>query len=337
MRPDLVANFAVDPKQERVRHPYMFGSDEFADFGNVPVFRFDAGADSYEQMQFLISTYENRYIFNNFRRNRTTFNTDTVVSAHAEPLLGQDPGHHQEPGARRRAPDAAGQRSDDAGRLAHADGARLGRRARDVRARDDAAGPGHLRRQRGRGDAGPDSPEPVGRRVAARRRELATPPPRSPVNVALGNGEGRYIHNDYDYTQGYWWSEYQTQVGSYYEKIHAPTYLTEAYNDFVSNSADDYIDGRYKNLNYMSLYPNQVRRLFANMMATQQRDAGQLTRDDGADLHDRARTPCRRATSTANPNPLTEAQYLPWDKYDPSDPHDDDPPVPRRAPCCSIR
>ena len=48
----------------------MFGSDEFADFGNVPVFRFDAGADSYEQIQFLISTYENRYIFDNFRRNR---------------------------------------------------------------------------------------------------------------------------------------------------------------------------------------------------------------------------------------------------------------------------
>ncbi len=76
-RPDLVANFAVDP-QNRVRHPYLFGSDEFADVGNVPVFRFDAGADAYEQSQFLISTYENRYIFNNFRRNQVLFNTDAV-------------------------------------------------------------------------------------------------------------------------------------------------------------------------------------------------------------------------------------------------------------------
>ena len=73
-----VANFAVD-KQGRVRHPYMFGSDEFADIGNIPVFRFDAGADPYEQMQFLISTYENRYIFNDFRRNLVTFNTGAVV------------------------------------------------------------------------------------------------------------------------------------------------------------------------------------------------------------------------------------------------------------------
>ena len=35
-----VANFAVD-SQGRVRHPYMFAGDEFADIGNVPVYRFD--------------------------------------------------------------------------------------------------------------------------------------------------------------------------------------------------------------------------------------------------------------------------------------------------------
>src|SRR5271155_5916366 len=77
VRPDLVANFGVD-KQNRVRHPYLFGSDEFADFGNTPVYRFDAGADAYEQAQFLISTYENRYIFNNFRRDRVMFTSDYV-------------------------------------------------------------------------------------------------------------------------------------------------------------------------------------------------------------------------------------------------------------------
>ena len=32
------------------------------------------------EAQFIISTYENRYIFNNFRRDRTTFDTDAVVS-----------------------------------------------------------------------------------------------------------------------------------------------------------------------------------------------------------------------------------------------------------------
>ncbi|MEO6575309.1 MAG: hypothetical protein ABIP89_15795, partial [Polyangiaceae bacterium] len=79
VRPDLISRFAVD-EHHHVRHPYMFGSDEFADTGNVPVFRFDTGADSYEQFQFLISTYENRYIFDNFRRDRATFSTHTQVS-----------------------------------------------------------------------------------------------------------------------------------------------------------------------------------------------------------------------------------------------------------------
>src|SRR5258708_38470486 len=74
MNASNVANFAVD-STGHVRHPYMFGGDEFADFGNTAVFRFDAGADPYEQNQFLVSTYENRYIFNNFRRNRSTFST----------------------------------------------------------------------------------------------------------------------------------------------------------------------------------------------------------------------------------------------------------------------
>ena len=49
-------------------------------------------------------------------------------------------------------------------------------------------------------------------------RASATPP-WSLVNIALGSGEGRFLHNDYDYTQGYWWSDYQTQVGSFYESI----------------------------------------------------------------------------------------------------------------------
>ena len=147
-------------------------------------------------------------------------------------------------------------------------------------------------------------------------QNLETPPP-SGVNIALGSGEGRYVQNDYDYTQGYWWSEYQTQVGSYYEKILAPAFLTEAYNDFVSNSEDDFVDGRYKNLSYMSLYPNQIRRIFANLMATN--SATQVNQQGGvAQIFTTA--PYAMPASTANAaNPITQTQYLPWDKYDPTD------------------
>ena len=70
---------AVDP-QGRVRRGYMFSSDEFADTGNVPSFRYDAGADPYEQIRFLEAAYENRYILDAFRRGRTQFNSEGVVS-----------------------------------------------------------------------------------------------------------------------------------------------------------------------------------------------------------------------------------------------------------------
>src|SRR6185436_2522422 len=56
------------------------------------------------------------------------------------------------------------------------------------------------------------------------------PPPAGDFVIGLGSGEGRWLHNDYDYSQGYYWSDYQTQVGSAYEKSVAAYYLTEAYN-----------------------------------------------------------------------------------------------------------
>jgi hypothetical protein len=64
---------AVDNATKRVRVPYSFASDNWADLGNVSVFRHDNGADPYEQLQFLITTQEDRHILDNFRRGRSTF------------------------------------------------------------------------------------------------------------------------------------------------------------------------------------------------------------------------------------------------------------------------
>ncbi len=83
-------------------------------------------------------------------------------------------------------------------------------------------------------------------------------------NVALGTG--RYVHNDFDYSQGYWWGDYQKQVGSFYDKTWAIYYLSEAFDSFVSNSKEDFIDGRYKNVNFATIYPEQMRRLFGTLL-----------------------------------------------------------------------
>jgi hypothetical protein len=315
IRPDLVANYGVDA-QNRVRHPYMFGSDEFADVGNVPVFRFDAGADSYEQSQFLISTYENRYIFNNFRRNQVLFNTDAVayrtqdrywdkIQAMTKSLalgieLNSSPGNDPTASAGFLMPLALGS----------ADGL-----AMFVRAMTRPAPGSYVVQPATGGPSG--APNAWGTAWQLGDLNLLSAPPTG-VNIALGDGEGRFIQNDYDYTQGYWWSEYQKQVGSYYEKFLAPMYLTEAYNRFISNSEDDYIDGRYKNLSYASIYPNQIRRIFANLMATQSGIHATGT-SSSAQIFTLAPYAIPASTS-ATANPITQVQYLPWDKYDPNDP-----------------
>jgi hypothetical protein len=310
-RPDLVANFAVDPKG-RVRHPYMFGSDEFA-YGNLPDLRFDAGADSYEQAQFWISTYENRYIFNNFRRNRVTFETggvvDRLVGRYWEGLtwitkalalgveLLSQPGNDPTTSPGSLMPAALGS----------ADGLSM-----FIRSMTRPAPGAYVIT----GTQGTGAPTQWGGAWQLGDQNSETPP-SSPVNIALGSGEGRYLHNDYDYTKGYWWADYQTQVGSSYEKIIAPAMLTEAYNNFISNSEDDYIDGRYKNLSYMSLYPNQIRRVFSNLMAT---NSATQVNQQGSVAQIFTSAPYAMPSSTAGAaNPITQAQYLPWDKYDPSD------------------
>jgi hypothetical protein len=139
------------------------------------------------------------------------------------------------------------------------------------------------------------------------------------VNVALGNGQGRFLFNDYDYSKGYWWSEYQSQVGSYYEKADAFAYLLQAYNDFVSNQPQDYIDGRYKNLNYASLYPEQVRRLLANVMVAQS-PVPTLDQSQATQIFTIAPYAMPAASTVGNQNPVSDVQYLPWDKFDVTDP-----------------
>jgi hypothetical protein len=318
VRPDLVANFAVDSglpvwRQQqmpsahgRVRHPYMFGGDEYADVGNIALFRFDAGADSYEQMQFLVSTYENRYIFNNFRRDNVLFNTGSVVYRTMDRYFDKVQAITKSLGLGVEL-SPAGATSDPGSlmpmALASDDGLSM-----FVRAMTRPA-PGTYVVTPADPQGGP--PNSWGGAWQIGDLNLETAPP-SPVNIALGDGEGRYIENEYDYTQGYWWSEYQSQVGSYYEKILAPEYLTQAYNDFIQNAQADYVDGRYLNISYATVYPNQIRRLFANLMATQSATV------NSANVQIFTLAPYVIPSTSAG-NPLTPVQYLPWDKYDPTD------------------
>ncbi len=256
---------AVDDKG-RVRRGYLFSSDEYADSGNVPSFSYDAGADPYEQVRFLESAYENRYILDSFRRGRTQFNswdvTTRVQSHYLDPiqliaktfafamiLEVDDPTN----------PPAELLADGNYGPLATASSV-----AFDVFT--------HMLTRPEPGaycsTASDQCPglQPYGLYDYIYVADPFPLPASTPYDFKIPLGAGRYIHNDYDYNQGYWWADYQKQVGSFYDKVNAVYYLAEAFDSFISNSKEDFIDGRYKNVNFATVYPEQTRRLFASLM-----------------------------------------------------------------------
>jgi hypothetical protein len=257
----------VDPAG-RVRRGYMFSSDEYADSGNVPSFSYDAGADAYEQIRFLESSYENRYILDAFRRDRVQFNSADVtgrVQSHYldniqqiakafafGAILDGDPTQ----------PSAGLIEDGNYGPLVMGSTVALDLFAR-IMTRPE---PGFYC------DAGnPDcagSILPLGVEETIYVADGVPLPEVYPdfYSFEVKLGDGRYVHNDFDYSQGYWWGDYQTQVGSYYDKIWATYYLAEAYDYFISNSKQDFTDGRYKNVNFMTVFPEQVRRIYANAL-----------------------------------------------------------------------
>ncbi|MBI5499159.1 MAG: hypothetical protein HY907_02880 [Deltaproteobacteria bacterium] len=253
---------AVDA-QGRVRRGYLFSSDEYADTGNVPSFTDDAGADPYEQIRFLEGQYENRYLLDGFRRNRVMFNSwDTIQRIQARYLdaiqliaktwafaaiLDGDPA----------APAAELLADGYYGPLAMGSTVALDLFAR-ILTRPD---PGYYCPADICGSA-----QPVGVDDTVYVADWAPLPDIYLYDYRVALGDGRYVNNDYDYSQGYFWSDYQTQVGAYYEKIWATYYLAEAFDYFISNSREDFTDGRYKNVNFATIYPEQVRRLYANLL-----------------------------------------------------------------------
>ena len=287
--PSTMANFAVDP-QGRVRHPYMFGTDTWADETNSTVFRFDAGADAYEQLNYLIGSYEHYYPFTHFRLNRVTFSTSAAEGRalrSLRPLKGIIKAFALD--AQLSPPE---DRSDPARLLPFVVG---GSDAMAFMARvltRPEPGPYRFR-------TGSQGPKGFGSR-ADLLEELNDP--IGDFNVPAGSGDGRFLHDEYDYTNGYFWGDFQKQAGSFIDKWYAFYFLVEAYDNFTFDSKDTYVDGRYRNVNFLTLYPNQVRRLLSNLM-----------QDDPLTLGPYVKAPAKKGDPA-------RVVYLPWEKYDPKDP-----------------
>jgi hypothetical protein len=267
----------------RVRRPYMFGSDEFADIGNLPVLRGDNGADAYEVSNFLISDYEDRHVFDNYRRNRTTFSlrnaylrgfnrsnsklmevtkgfglfneefqgTNTLAALAAAPTA-MNPNE----GPLRAGALAASMVFDHFARI-------LTRPNSGPHFNDNSQDPAQTTVLRST-DQLPNVTQPMGLGGAAVTNTLI-PDGTTGIGVDVAWG-GRPLNNALDLTKGYYDVQYDAFVGSYYDKTLAVDLMTDSEDRFVSQARDDFMDGRYRNTSFATLFPDGMRRLLANTL-----------------------------------------------------------------------
>ncbi|HET9930414.1 MAG TPA: hypothetical protein VFQ35_07000, partial [Polyangiaceae bacterium] len=254
----------------RVRRPYMFASDEYADIGNIAVYRHDNGADAYEIASYFINEYEDIHAFDNHRRGRTTF---TLSGAFMRSFTR----YHEKLKEMGKAYALLQEIFSGATSLGYP----------DIAAVDGLSKPhalaasltfDHIARMLTRPTAGDHflTPEadPLGHQVLiSTDQSIIVNGTNNAPNLTISEGTqnpgvapflgGRPLHNALDGSKGYYATRYDTWVGSYYEKTLAMDLLADSIDRFISQSRDDFSDGRYRNVSFATLFPEGVRRLVA--------------------------------------------------------------------------
>lgn len=260
---------AVD-EQLRLRVPYGFATDRWADLGNLSVYRHDNGADAYEIFDFLITQQEVNHIFDNYRRGRHGF---SVKNASSRTL-----GRYNEK---------------------MRDGAKGLTLMRNVY-KDFSLAQGynfdqfwpsiaplffkenilassmvfdHFTRTLTRPQAGAhfkiygtaylhSADDYTGNAGAT----LVTIPNGATGNFSTIQPGGRPIENRLSDNMGEYDSEYTVNCGSYYDKMWAPMLFSESADNFISDSRMDFVDPRYRSCSLADLFPEGYRRLLGNML-----------------------------------------------------------------------
>ena len=254
----------------RVRRPYMFGTDNYADIGNLPVLRHDNGADAYEIAHYLISEYEDRYLFDDYRRNRTTFSLRNAFMRGYNRYnvklkevtkgfalyneLFQSTGLFDsltaEGGPLQHSALGASLVFDHFARI-------LTRPTSGAHFSDTSWSPFSTAVLRST-DQNPDVNTDSG-------VNFLVPDGSSGIGKDVSWG-GRLLNNSLDQSKGYYAVDYQLNVGSYYDKTLAVYMMTDSEDRFISQSRDDFQDGRYRNTSFATLFPEGMRRLLASTL-----------------------------------------------------------------------
>ncbi len=319
----------VHDKTGRIRVPYSFATDHWADTGNVSVFRHDNGADPYEQMMFLVGSHENRHIFDNYRRNRSTFSVRAAMNRSFERYNEKMQGIAGGIGF-------YGTIYQD---LATNQGLSFdtlwpllvqGSLHDNVIAATVAFD--HFTRQLSRPQPGPHYlrasafTDPVLRSDDdaddyGAGANLGGGLQNSEVLVQIPNGStgylrdvgygGRPLHNAYATEEGDFNTEYTIWAGSYYDKIHVAILLSESEDRFVSSSRRDFYDARFRAVGMADVLPEGFRRIIGNSLVNDRSVLAPQIASDGGE-------PVLDDDAPTNQDPLAEmypARPLGWKSW----------------------
>ncbi len=261
---------SIDPAN-RVRVPYGFATDRWADLGNSAVYRHDNGADLYELFDFFISQQELGHIFDGYRRNRKSFSIRGAANRRLERFnekmrdsakgvgllvniykdLGLELGLSQQ-----EAVDAALVQSYPTSTLA------------------SGIGFDHFARMFARPEPGEHIQMPGDPVLRPRELFYSTTAANQATKLVMHNGAtglwgnvswgGELLENTLSENQGEYDSEYTMNVGSYYGKMWTTMLLTESQDNFISDSVSDFLDARYRSISIADVFTDGYRRWLAN-------------------------------------------------------------------------
>jgi hypothetical protein len=253
----------------RTRIPYGFGTDSWADLGNVSVYRHDNGADPYEIFNFLITSQETWQVFATYRRNRMAFS----VKGAADGIFARY-GAKIRDGAK-----GLGLIKNIYEDYALEDGMHAGTLwpyiATLFPENVVAAGLAfdHFVRQAARPEVGPHFFRPWEGFLRSARDTVDNP---GGTKVIIPNGitavdgtaspGGKLVENMLSEDHGEYDSYYTLNAGSYYDKMFTAILMAESVDNFISSTRNDFVDPRYRAVSLADLFPDGFRRWFANAL-----------------------------------------------------------------------
>jgi hypothetical protein len=252
---------------DRVRLPYGFATDSWADLGNASVYRHDNGADVYEIFDFLITQQEVFHIFDNYRRGRADFS----VRSAANRTLGRYNEKIRD-GAK-----GLGLYTNIYRDFAYANGydfQSLWPYIANSFFSNNILASGmtfdHFARTLARPEPGvhylgSDKVLRSDEDSYANQTFAAVTIPNGATGYLgdIGAG-GKVLENRLSDKHGEYDRDYTLNSGAYYDKVYASMLFTESVDNFISSSRTDFLDARYRSVSLADLFPDGYRRMLAN-------------------------------------------------------------------------